>query len=51
MIVDSTGLLALCMCGRSAAEELRLGEGQQVKIENGAIQESTQTMVTLKKKS
>ena len=51
IIVDSTGLLALCMCGRSAAEELRLGEGQQVKIENGAIQESTQTMVTLKKKS
>jgi len=51
IIIDSTGLLALCMCGRSAAEELRLGEGQQVKIENGAIQESTQTMVTLKKKS
>lgn len=51
LIVDSTGLLALTMFGRSTAEELRLDEGQQVKIENGAIQESTSTMITLKKKS
>ena len=51
LIVDSTGLLALTMFGRSTAEELRLDEGQQVKIENGAIKESTSTIVTLKKKS
>ena len=51
LIVDSTGLLALTMFGRSVAEELRLDEGQQVKIENGAIQENTTTAITLKKKS
>ena len=51
LIVDSTGLLALTMFGRSVAEELRLDEGQQVQIENGAIQESTTTTITLKKKS
>ncbi|HJM99597.1 MAG TPA: SAM-dependent chlorinase/fluorinase [Acidimicrobiales bacterium] len=51
LIVDSTGLLALTMFGRSTAEELRLDEGQQVKIENGGIKESTSTIITLKKKS
>lgn len=51
IIVDSYGLLALTMFGRSVAEELRADERQQVKIENGTASEGTSTPITLKGKS
>jgi len=50
IISDSSGLLSLCAFGRSAAEEMKAGEGQQLKIENGSPLKETPTMITLKEK-
>jgi len=50
IISDSSGLLALCAFGRSAAEEIRASEGQQIKIENGSPLHETPTMITIKEK-
>ena len=48
IISDSSGLLSLCAFGRSAAEEIRVSEGQQIKIENGSPLQETPTMITIK---
>ena len=50
MISDASGLLALFAYGRSVAEEIRVGEGQQLKIESGSAISETSTMITLKEK-
>ena len=50
IISDSSGLLSLCAFGRSAAEEIRASEGQQIKIENGSPLQETPTMITIKEK-
>ena len=50
IISDSSGLLSLCSFGRSAAEEIRVSEGQQIKIENGSPLQETPTMITIKEK-
>jgi S-adenosylmethionine hydrolase len=50
IISDSSGLLALCAFGRSAGEEIRISEGQQLKIENGSPPQETPTMITIKEK-
>ena len=50
IISDASGLLALFAYGRSVAEEIRVGEGQQLKIESGSATSETSTMITLKEK-
>ena len=50
IISDSSGLLSLCSFGRSAAEEIRVSEGQQIKIENGSPLQETPTIITIKEK-
>ena len=50
IISDSSGLLSLCAFGRSAAEEIRASEGQQIKIENGSPLQETPAMITIKEK-
>ncbi|MEE2682839.1 MAG: SAM-dependent chlorinase/fluorinase [Actinomycetota bacterium] len=51
LLVDSSGLLALAGNGRSAAEELRINEGQQIRIEDGTAPESHPTPIQLKRKA
>ena len=51
LLVDSSGLLALAGNGRSAAEELRINEGQQVRVEDGTPPESHPTPIQLKRKA
>ncbi|MED5230222.1 MAG: SAM hydroxide adenosyltransferase, partial [Actinomycetota bacterium] len=50
IISDSSGLLSLCAFGRSAAEEIRASEGQQIKIENGSPLQETPALITIKEK-
>jgi len=49
IIVDSCGLLSISMYGRSAAEELRLHEGQQIELRPLEEEHKNVTPVTLRR--
>ena len=49
LFIDSYGLLALAVYGRSASEELQLFEGQQVKLSALTDRATNSTPVILRK--